>query len=133
MGEHLIFFDANCPLCRRAVQYVIELDKKQLFLFAPLAGETASAILCGPLESYRGANSLVLLEHYESTERRFWIRSQAIFRIYWLMGNRWGLFGILSFLPSCVGDFFYKWAASHRHQFKLWPTQPLEPKERFLP
>jgi predicted DCC family thiol-disulfide oxidoreductase YuxK len=132
MHEHLVFFDGECPLCHRAVLHVLEIDLHKRFVFAPLNGETARDILVGPQESLKRVNSLILVENYQSTERQFWIRSKAILRTYWLVGNGWGLFGILSFLPSFIGDFFYRKFAKHRHQFKL--KMPEEgPRDRFLP
>lgn len=133
MNDHIVFFDDECPLCHKAVQHVIEIDKKLQFLFAPLRGKTAREVLTGPQKELKGSNSLVLAENYQSTERRFWIRSHAIFRIYWLTGDGWGLVGILSFLPRWLGDFFYNWVAAHRHQFKLQIPEVIEPQDRFLP
>jgi len=133
MHEHLIFFDSECPLCHRAVQHILEIDTHCRFVFAPLGGETAQAILTGPLQHYRRANTLVLLENYQSTSREFWTRSKSILRIYWLVGDGWKIVGWLSFLPSWIGDFFYSWVAKHRHQFKLRPMQDIGPQERFLP
>lgn len=133
MNEHLIFFDSECPLCHRAVRQILEIDVNRRFLFAPLNGETARDVLSGPQEPLRKANSLVLVENYDSTDRKFWIRSQGVLRVYWLVGNGWGLLGIFSFLPAALGDFVYRWVAEHRHQFKLKiPNQP-GPKDRFLP
>ncbi len=133
MFKHVIFFDRQCPLCCRAVEHILEIDKKAVFAFAPLNGDTADAILVGPLATYRKANSLVLVEHYQSTQREFWIRSKAILRMYWLIGDGWGIIGWLSFLPSWLGDFFYKWVANHRHQFKLEPLKEMRCPDRFLP
>jgi len=133
MNDHLVFFDDRCPFCHRAVRHIIEIDEEKRFRFAPLRGETARATLTGPQESLKGANSIVLAENYQSTRRRFWIRSHAIFRIYWLVGNGWGLVGILSFLPSWLGDFFYKWLAAHRHQFTIEMPEAPGPSDRFLP
>jgi predicted DCC family thiol-disulfide oxidoreductase YuxK len=133
VNDHLVFFDDECPFCRKAVRHIIEIDKKKQFLFAPLRGETAREILSGPQKALRASNSLVLAENYQSTGRRFWIRSHAIFRIYWLTGNGWGLVGILSFMPRKLGDFFYNWIAAHRHQFKLQIPETIEPLDRFLP
>lgn len=132
MSEHLIFFDGECPLCHRAVHQLIELDEKGEFIFAPLNGKTAARILVGPLEHYRHANSLVLLEQYQSTNRRFWIRSRAVLRTYWIIGGQWKLIGILSFFPGFLGDFFYRWLTEHRHQFKLKMPSAPGPAERFL-
>lgn len=133
MYKHIIFFDAECPICCRAIQHVFEIDKERQFAFAALNGDTAKTILSGPLNKYRKANSLVLLENYQSTEREFWIRSKAILRIYWLIGAGWKVIGCLSFLPSWVGDLFYSWVAKHRHQFKLAPMHKIGSPDRFLP
>lgn len=133
MYEHLIFFDGECPFCHRSVRHIIEIDVHKRFLFAPLSGMTAQEMLTGPQGYLKKANSLVLVEDYQSTERKFWIESKAILRIYWLTGNGWGLLGIFSFFPSFIGDFIYRWFAAHRHQFKLkMPDEP-GPKNRFLP
>ncbi len=131
--ENIVFFDSECPLCRKAVKHILEIDVHRRFAFAPLNGETAGDVLTGPQEALTRANSLILVENYRSTDRKFWIKSRAVFRIYWLAGNGWGLIGILSFLPGWAGDFFYDWTAAHRHQFKLLVSEPLGPNERFLP
>lgn len=131
MYEHLVFFDGECPLCHRAVRQVIAMDADRKFLFAPLSGETARDILSGPQEKLRRANSLVLVENYESTDRTFWIRSKAVGRIYWLCGKR--AMGCLSFLPAALGDFIYKIVANHRHQFKMKMPKEPGPEDRFLP
>jgi predicted DCC family thiol-disulfide oxidoreductase YuxK len=132
MDKHLVFYDGDCPLCHRAVRHILSIDPHKRFYFAPLNGKTASEVLSGPNKEYSRMNSLVFVENYQSTEREFWIRSRAILRIYWLVGGQWALFGWLSFFPCWVGDFFYRWLAFHRHQFKLKPIQDLGHKEQFL-
>lgn len=130
MKQHLVLFDKECPLCHRAVQYLIRLDKNHELVFAPLNGTTAKGILTGRHTGLKKANSLVLVENFESPHRRFWLRSKAIFRIYQLIGKKW--LGLLFYLPSWMGDWFYKRVAEHRHQFKL-KMKELEPGDRFLP
>ena len=133
MGEHVIFFDAECVLCQRAVRYIQQIDESALFLFAPLNGKTAARTLTGPNARLARANTIVLAENYESTEREFWIRSRALFRIYWLLGGKWRSLGWLHFLPGYPGDLFYKWVSNHRHQFKFKGEVDLGAKNRFLP
>ena len=131
MYEHLIFFDGECPFCHRAVRHILEIDVHKRFVFAPLGGETAKDILVGPQAPLAKAGSIVLVENYDSTERTFWIRSRAVLRTYWLVGNGWGLLGIFSFFPSWFGDAIYRKFGEHRHQFKLkMPTAG--PADRFL-
>jgi predicted DCC family thiol-disulfide oxidoreductase YuxK len=133
LNDHVVFFDDECPFCHKAVRHIIEIDEQKKFLFAPLKGETGRQVLAGPQKALRSSNSIVLAENYRSTTRRFFIKSHAIFRIYWLVGNGWGLVGLLHFLPSFLGDFFYDWFAAHRHQFKLKIPEAIEPRDRFLP
>ena len=131
MDEHLIFFDGECPFCHRSVRHIIENDPQRHFLFAPLAGTTAKDVLSGPQKHLQHANSLVLVEHFRSTHREFWIRSKAIFRIYWLLGKR--IRGSLCFFPGWLGDLVYRWVAEHRHQFKIKMPREPGPRDRFLP
>lgn len=133
MYEHMIFFEDQCPFCHKAVKELLELDDARCFGFAPLRGETAQAMLTGPQERLRKANSLVLVENHGSTHRKFWSHSHAKLRSYWLIGNGWGLFGILSFLPHWTLNFFYGWLAAHRHQFTLKIAELPGPADRFLP
>lgn len=132
MSDHLIFFDGECPFCHRSVRHIINIDRDQKFIFATLNGETANEVLSGPQANLKKAMSLVLVENYQSTDRKFWTESRAVLRIYWLVGG-WGLIGIFSFLPRWIGDPIYRWFAVHRHQFKLKMPNSPGPKDRFLP
>lgn len=133
MNEHIIFFDEKCPHCHRAVRHIVEIDEEEVFQFAPLRGSTATNLLIGPQEHLKNANSIVFVEAPYSTGRKFWSRFHAMLRIYWLIGNGWGLVGILSFLPQFVGDWFYNSFGAHRHQFTLDIPDIPYPKDRFLP
>lgn len=130
--SHIVFFDDQCPFCHQTVRRILEIDKKKQIFFAPFDGETASAILIGPQQPLRETNGLVLVENHDSTERKFWARSHAILRVYWLTGNGWGFFGCLSFLPCQIGDFIHKQFIAHRHQFKLQIPELPGPCDRFL-
>ena len=131
MREHLIFYDGDCSVCHRGVLRILKEDENELFVFAPLEGETAKEILIGPNAHYVQEDSLVLVESFESDERRFWIRSKAVFRIYWLMGSRW--IGWLCFLPAWMGDWAYRLVAKHRHRLCFGWERPEFQSNRFLP
>ena len=133
MYKHLIFFDGECPFCHQAVRRIIQMDEHKRFAFAPVLGETADQILIGPQTNLRNANSLILLENYQSTERKFSIEARAIFRIYWILGGWHKLIGIFAFFPTCLGDWVYRYIAAHRHEYKLNVPENPVPDERFLP
>lgn len=131
MSKHLVFYDADCDFCYRAVLHLIKLDKKNELLFAPLEGETARDVLTGPNARYMHENSLVLFEDFRSDSRELYIRSRAIFRIYWLLGNRW--LGWISFLPHRFCDWIYQGVAKHRHRLRFgWERSEFK-GDRFLP
>ncbi len=132
-ADHLLFFDHECPFCVRSVRQMIQQDVEHKFAFAPLRGETAKEVLSGPQSFLKKANSLVVVENWQSTDRKFWTKSRAMLRVYWLLGGQWKLFGCFSFFPRFLGDFIYDQVSAHRHQFRLRPDQEIGPEDRFLP
>ena len=132
--SHLVFFDHHCSLCQRSIRWMIRHDRKSLFMFAPLEGQTAATFLIRDLEYLKKENTLVLFENYKSGTPKIWIRGKAVFRILWLFGGIWRLLGWLCFLPLGV-DQVYKWVARHRSSlfFSISHELTKEEKARILP
>lgn len=134
--SHLVFYDGDCGLCDRVVQFLLKEDKQNRFVFAPLQGETASKYLKNlPLE-IRFTDSLILIENYRSPYPRVYMLAKGVLRIAWLLRWPWLLIGWLSFFPGWIFDWIYRLVASNRHYF--FPnTQciipPKNQKNRFLP
>jgi predicted DCC family thiol-disulfide oxidoreductase YuxK len=131
-NKHLLFYDGSCGLCHRAVQFVLKVDKRKQFLFAPLQGETAAQLLKG---QYRD-DSLILLEDYQGKHRRKWVLGKGALRLCWLLGGMWKIPGILSFLPGFLYNWVYRLIARFRYQ--LFPRQiclipDTQDISRFLP
>jgi predicted DCC family thiol-disulfide oxidoreductase YuxK len=134
--RHLVFYDGNCGLCDRIVQFVFNKDKHQLFVFAPLQGETASRYLKDLPPEIRFTDSLILIENYQSSYPRVYILAKGALRIAWLLRWPWMLFGWLFIFPGWVFDWAYRFVASNRHSF--FPQDqcfvpPSNQKDRFLP
>ena len=115
--SHLVFYDGNCGLCDRVVQFVFKEDKNQLFVFAPLQGETASRFLRNLPPEIRFTDSLILIENYRSSYPRVSILAKGALRIGWLLGWPWMMAGLLSFLPGWMFDWAYRLVAANRHRF----------------
>ena len=132
--KHLIFFDAECSLCQKMVQNLLQIDKTALFSFAPLNGATAQKEFTGKYAPLKDKDSIVLLENFRTPEKRFWIRSRAIFRIFWLLGGKWRLIGWFYQFPFGT-DLVYMMVARHRHLATGKPSKviPFEHADRFLP
>lgn len=133
--KHLLFYDGQCGLCDRAVQFVYRIDKKKLFAFAPLDGETAIKALKNLSPEIRYADSIILIENFLSSSPKVFILSKAAFRIAWLIGWPWICIGWLSFLPGWCFDWAYSLVAANRKHF--FPNDqcfipPKSEKDRFL-
>ena len=121
--KHLILYDGSCPLCNRAVRFILARDKQGHFLYAPLDGKTA--------KKYReellltSLDTMILVENFKTSSERLYIESRAVFKTLWLLGGIHRLPGLLSFLPSCLLDFAYRIIARRRYQLFSGPP-PLD-------
>lgn len=131
--KHIIFYDGECGLCNRAVRFILNADRKKIFAFAPLQGQTAQKELDALYKKKGSIDSLVLLENYGSDKQELLIEAKGFLRILWLLGGEYTLLGSFSFLPSFFMDMAYRLVARHRHSWKIQKT-PLEGTEdRMLP
>ncbi len=127
----LVLYDGSCGLCQVSVHYLLQIDLKERFVFAPLQGITAKHYLT----QQQSIDSLVLIEAYQTLPRTY-ILAQSVLKIAWLLGGRWCLIGILSFLPGWMFNWAYRLLARHRHLFVTPSTcqwRAINYKERFLP
>jgi predicted DCC family thiol-disulfide oxidoreductase YuxK len=134
--SHLVFYDGECGLCDRAVQFLLRFDTKKLFAFAPLQGSTAGTYLQQLPPEYKQVDSMILIENYQTSFSKTFIMAKAVFRIFWLMGGAWVLLGWLSFLPSILFDWGYRLVARNRHRLfspDSCTIPPPDQKDRFLP
>lgn len=133
---HLIFYDGECGFCDHWVQCFLSWDKTGQLMFAPLQGETARKLLVDLPEEYRGKDTLILIENFQSDNRRYYIMGKAVLRLFWLLGGwRAWLLGWVSFLPSVLYDWVYRLVARNRHFLSAPVCQLPDPKRkgRFLP
>lgn len=136
MARHLLFYDGECGLCDHLVQFLLKVDTRQLFLFAPLQGDTAKQELASLPASVRQADSLILIENYQKEDARVWIYGRGALRVAWLLGGCWILLGCLSFLPPVLYDWGYRLLAKNRTRMfskNACRLPKSSEKNRFLP
>lgn len=108
----IVFFDGQCGLCNRTVDWIVRKDKKHVFKFAPLQGTTAG-------ERFKGMGE-------EELYRSFWLldedglhrKSTAFFRICRRLGGVASLLYVLTVIPRPIRDWGYALVAKHR--YKIW-------------
>lgn len=106
----VIFFDGVCNLCNSTVTFIINHDSGNIFKFAPLQSEPAKKIL-GELklrsEDFR---AVILL-----SDCQIFSGSDAIIKIFQLLGFPWSLFAFMKIFPRKIRDAIYGLVASHRY------------------
>ena len=133
--QPILFFDGVCGLCNRAVDFVLQEDRDQKFLFAPLQGETFKALVKDHPEASAVDSAFVLC--YTAQGEQLLMRSDAMFYILGQLPQfRWTA-RIGHFIPRPIRDAVYRLIASTR--YRVWgkrdscrlPTP--EEKQRFHP
>ena len=128
----VIFYDGECGLCDRSVQFILPRDPAGYFHFTALQSDWAKNKLAalGHPELATAFDTMVLLE-----EDQLHTRSSAALRILRrLRGWRWAYAFIV--IPKPLRDFVYRCVARNRHRWFPAPPACGLPKpgwrERFL-
>ena len=127
MNDPIIFYDGECGLCDYAVRFLLRIDRKNIYYYAPLQGTTAKEKLVPPPDR----DSLVLLE----SDGKLSMEGAAVLRILWILGGAWKLIGWMHVLPSLPFDWLYRILARNRHKLfgrSLFCDIPAD-RSRFLP
>jgi predicted DCC family thiol-disulfide oxidoreductase YuxK len=127
----IIFFDGVCGVCNAFVDIMLRIDKRQVFLFAPIQGETARKHL-PPLGENPGEWSIVLLDG-----AGLLARSDACMAIARRLGGVWRVVAWLRFMPRVLRDGTYRVIARNRYRWfgkrETCRVPTAEERARFLP
>jgi len=127
----IIFFDGVCGLCNAVVDRILRLDRKQVFLFAPLQGETARRLL-PPLADDEHEWSMMYLDQTGLHDK-----SDATLRICQRLGGLWTVVGLLRFVPLFLRNPAYRVIARNRYRWfgkkDTCRIPTAEERARFLP
>lgn len=110
--KHLVFYDGKCGLCDGVVQFLLRVDSKERFVFAPLGGRHAKRLIG------EESSSIALVEDFEEEGKHPPLfAGKAALRILWLLGGPWRLVGWVYFLPRLFYEWAYRFIARHRYRF----------------
>lgn len=118
----IVFYDGNCGLCQRSIEYLYASDKKAILYFAPLNGITYENIYKSKLDD------LTTLKFFN--ENKSYEKSEAFLELSWLLGGRFKYLYIFKIIPAYFRDKVYDLVASRR---KLISCVIIPKNERFLP
>lgn len=108
--KYIVFFDGECGVCNFWVQWILERDKKDQFMFASLQSDFGQNFL-----SERGLEAKVFNTLYLWKPRQYYmIKSRAILQIASVLGGIYTLSGIGKILPTTFSDIFYDMISRNR-------------------
>lgn len=130
-NQPVLLFDGVCNLCNGAVQFIIERDKKEQFLFASLQSDYAKEHLKDANLPEGFLDSLVLLDN-----GTYFTQSSAALRIAKKLDGAWPLMYGFIIIPKFIRDAVYNFIARNRYKWfgkkeQCWIPTP-ELKARFV-
>jgi predicted DCC family thiol-disulfide oxidoreductase YuxK len=110
-GKLVILFDGHCNLCNGLVNFLIDKDDKNIFLFESLQSDLGIKIQ--QHFQLKHIDSIVVL----TDKNLVYYRSKAVLFIASQLGGWFNLFLFLKIIPSFISDFFYKIIAYYRYRW----------------
>ena len=106
-------FDGVCNLCNSAIQFVIKRDKKNLYKFAALQSDAATALLKERGIDTSKIDSIILID----PNTAYYTKSSAALEIGKTFGGGWRLLGVFEWVPGPVRDWVYDLIAKNRYSW----------------
>ena len=105
----ILFYDGECGLCARSVQWCLDHDRRGKLHFAPLQGETYAALNFA--EKPTDLGTIVLFDGL-----RLSVRSDAAIGVLRQVGGVWPMLAfIVRLVPRFLRDAGYRFIARRRH------------------
>jgi predicted DCC family thiol-disulfide oxidoreductase YuxK len=108
----ILFYDGDCGLCNRSVQFVLRFEKSNQMLFAPINSsftrdffsskgiplpDMSSMVVCADNQLFKQSTAVMVLLHY--------------------LKFPFPLLRVFVVLPVCWRDRIYNWVAKNRSRF----------------
>ena len=131
MPKAIIIFDGVCHLCQGSVQFIIQRDPKQQFMFTALQSSAAKILLEQYQVKVLTKDSIVLIQ-----DNRCYYKSAAALTICKQLSAGWPVLYLFKFIPRPIRDVLYSFIAKHRYRFfgksKLCMRPSAQLRRRFL-
>lgn len=108
----IILFDGVCNLCNSSVQFVIEKDVKNLFLFAQLQDTRITSFLNNKNRSFNNIDSIILV-----TSKKIYTKSSAALTIAKNLKSWSSLLYAFYIIPKPIRDIVYDYIAQNRYKW----------------
>ncbi|WP_353850666.1 DCC1-like thiol-disulfide oxidoreductase family protein [Flavobacterium sp.] len=110
--KKIVLFDGVCNLCETSVQFIIQHDKNDVFLFAAIQSEIGQKIINHLGLENRGIDSIIFYEPNQA----YYYKAEAAKLILKEL-NTWKSF-LYPLIPTgMIGNFFYDYVAKNRYKW----------------
>ena len=110
MDKASLFYDGDCVLCQRSVQWLIKRDKKGLIQFGLLQGQTAQTILSEV--QTKQLSTLVLVY-----QQKQYVKSDAFLLLMKLLNWPYKVLYVFILVPKFMRDAVYDLVAKNRYKW----------------
>lgn len=108
--KHIVFFDGECGVCNFWVQWILERDQKDQFMFASLQSDFGQEFL-----SERGLETKIFNTMYLWKPNQYYlIKSRAVLQIADLLGGIYKASAIAKLIPAFLSDKVYDLISKNR-------------------
>ena len=108
----IILFDGLCNFCDASVQFVIQRNSKQNFVFSSLQSEASKVFLVKQSAAIQNCDSIILI-----TEDKVYTKSTAALKIAQKLDGLWFLMGGFWVVPKFIRDAIYDQIAKRRYRW----------------
>lgn len=108
--KHIVFFDGECGVCNFWVQWILERDKNDNFLFASLQSDFGQNFLSERSLDTKVFNTMYLWKPNEY----YLIKSKAVLKIANLLGGIYKLSWLGKIVPTFLSDKMYDVVSKNR-------------------
>lgn len=108
--KHIVFFDGECGVCNFWVQWILERDQKDQFMFASLQSDFGQNFLSERGLETKQFNTLYLWKPHQY----YLIKSKAVLKIANLLGGIYNLSVIGKLIPTFISDKIYNKISENR-------------------
>ena len=110
--KHTILFDGVCNLCNNAITFVIQRDRKDVFVYAPLQS-TAGELLAKQYSiDTNKVDSIILIKN-----KKAFTKSTAALRIAQNLSGLWPALVVFLIIPPFIRNWVYDYVAKNRYKW----------------
>ncbi|MEM6719334.1 MAG: DCC1-like thiol-disulfide oxidoreductase family protein [Bacteroidota bacterium] len=113
-GQKIILFDGDCNLCNNFINFIIDRDDNNVFLFTPLQSSTGVQILKN-VDAYSAELDSIVL--YDPATQKIKKKSSAAISIISTFGGFWSLMRAFLILPNFINNAVYDLIAKNRYRW----------------